>query len=86
MKDSESKILQNILSTLKKNGEQINSLSDELSQIKQTKQSDTRSNKGQIRDKSQKSKNVECFRCHESVPRIQLLHGNVLVVQSQLKI
>ena len=65
MEESESKILQNILSTLKKNGEQINSLSDELSQIKQTKQSDTRSNKGQMRDKSQKSKNVECFRCHE---------------------
>ena len=63
--NSESKILKDILSTLKKNNVQIDQLSDELANLKGSKQNEIRSNRNDRKDKGQKSKQVECYRCHE---------------------
>ena len=63
IENSESQILKNILTTLRKNSDQINQLSNELGHIKESKHTDSRSNKAQTRD--QGKKDIECYRCHE---------------------
>ena len=65
IENSESQILKNILTTLRKNSDQINQLSNELGHIKESKHTDSRSNKAQTWDKGKKSKDIECYRCHE---------------------
>ena len=51
IENSESQILKNILTTLRKNTAQINQLSNEFRHIKEAKHTDSRSNKAQTRDK-----------------------------------
>ena len=65
IENSESQVLKNILTTLKKNSDQISQLSDELGHIKGTNQNGSRSYKGQTRDKGKKARDIECYRCHQ---------------------
>ena len=59
----ESQVLKDILSALKTHNEQITQLSGQLSRAPE--QNEVRSNAKQNRGKGQKSKEVECYRCHE---------------------
>ena len=59
----ESQVLKDILSTLKRNNEQITQLSGQLSRAQE--QSEVRPKGGQNKAKGQNSKEVECYRCHE---------------------
>ena len=65
IENSESQILKNILTTLRKNTDQINQSSNKLDHIKEAKHTDSRSNKAQTRHKGKKSKDMECYRCDE---------------------